>query len=346
MLNIGPLTLATPVMLAPMAGYCDVAFRLIVRHFGGVGMASTDLLSPEGILRENRHSMQLAATCPEDSPLCMQIYGSATDRLCEAARWAVGHGAVIVDINMGCPVDKVTKRDGGSKLLCNVDNAVQIASRVVKAIPDTPVTVKMRLGWDDQSLVAPQLAHALEEEGVKLVTVHGRTTEMRFGGKVRHAGIAEVVQAVKHIPVIGNGDITTPQEATEMIKRTGCHGVMIGRGAISRPWLLRDVASYLCDGTIPPEPTLEDKCNMMRQHYLNILRFRESERVAIAVFHSRISWYAKALGPCRMLKDDMRVIRNHADFEAALTRFLGWRSGMDREDPNPQSNQEEDTCHV
>src|SRR5436309_1612795 len=212
-LTIGKLKLATNLLLAPIAGYCDVSFRLVARSCGGVGLACTDLLCPEGVLRESRRSMELAATCPEDSPLCMQLYGADVQRLCEAARWAEDRGAHVIDINMGCPVDKVTKRDGGSKLLCNPDNTLRMVERIARVLRRTPLTAKLRLGWDDSSIVAPMMARRLEEAGIAMVTIHGRTTEMRFSGEARLEGIAEVVAAVKAIPVIGNGDVRSPYDA-------------------------------------------------------------------------------------------------------------------------------------
>src|SRR6185437_4902492 len=184
-LTIGNVRLSTNLLLAPIAGYCDVSFRLVARACGGVGMACTDLLCPEGVLRENKRSMELAATCPEDSPLCMQLYGGNVERLCEAARWAEDRGASVIDINMGCPVDKITKRDGGSKLLCDPDNTLRMVEKIIGVLRDTPLTAKLRLGWDDTCIVAPQLAARLENAGIALITIHGRTTEMRFSGEAR-----------------------------------------------------------------------------------------------------------------------------------------------------------------
>jgi nifR3 family TIM-barrel protein len=323
-LRVGSVSLATNLLLAPIAGYCDVAFRLVARSCGGVGLACTDLLSPEGVLRENKRSMELAATCEEDSPLSMQLYGSDMDRLCEAARWAEDRGADIVDINMGCPVDKVTKRDGGSKLLCDPDRTLRMVQRIVASLRRVPLTCKLRLGWDDSSLVAPYLAARLEELGVAMITIHGRTTEMRFSGQARLDGIAQVVAAVKRIPVIGNGDVRTPQDALRMIEQTGCAGVMIGRGALSMPWIFRDTWSYLTRGIIPPPPSIEQKCQHMRDHFYNLIRFR-NEHIAVMEFRKRVSWYAKHMTPCRILRDEMREISNTADFETALQRFLDWR---------------------
>jgi nifR3 family TIM-barrel protein len=329
-LRIGNLQLATPLLLAPIAGYCDVSFRLIARACGGVGLAVTDLLSPDGVLRENARSMQLAATCEEDSPLSMQLYGGDVEKLCNAARWCEDRGAHVIDINMGCPVDKVTKKDGGSKLLCDPDNTVRMVERIVKAIRHTPLTAKMRLGWDDTCIVAPALTRRLEEAGVRMITIHGRTTEMKFTGEARLDGIAEVVAAAKNIPVIGNGDIKTPQDAKRMIDYTKCAGVMIGRGALGRPWIFRDTWSYLTTGEIPPEPTIQEKCAIVRNHFYNIVNYR-SERAAVVEFRKRVSWYAKSMNPCRMFKEDMRLINGCADVDAALARFLDWRLNYDEE---------------
>jgi nifR3 family TIM-barrel protein len=324
-LRIGSVQLATNLLLAPIAGYCDLAFRLVARGCGGVGMACTDLLCPAGVLRENYRSMILAMTAPGDSPLCMQLYGADTELLCEAARWAEGRGADVIDINMGCPVDKITKRDGGSKLLCDPDNTVRMVERVVASLRHTPLTCKLRLGWDDTCIVAPQLARRLENAGAKLITIHGRTTEMRFGGEARLDGIAAVVAAVDKIPVIGNGDVRTPQDAARMIAVTKCAGVMIGRGALSMPWIFRDTWAYLNTGEIPEPPSLEERCQLMRDHFYNMKQFR-GERPAVFEFRKRISWYAKQLNPCTRLREEMRVIDSASDFEAAISRFLEWRA--------------------
>jgi nifR3 family TIM-barrel protein len=288
--------------------------------------------------------MELAATCPEDWPLAMQLYGGDVEKLCEAARWAEDRGAHVVDINMGCPVDKVTKRDGGSKLLCDVDKTLRMVERVIGVLRHVPLTAKLRLGWDDRSIVAPYLARRLEEAGVQLVTVHGRTTEMRFTGQARLDGIAQVVAAVKAIPVIGNGDVKTPQDAKRMIDATGCAGVMIGRGALSTPWIFRDTWSYLTTGEVPPAPSIEQKCRLMSDHFWNICRFR-SERSAVIEFRKRVSWYAKQMRPCKCMADPMRSIESGADFDDVVARFLDWRRGYDEDvrrgkrapDPEPEA---------
>ena len=327
-LRIGNIALATPLILAPIAGYCDVSFRVIARACGGVGLAVTDLLCPEGVLRENYRSMQLAATCEDDSPLSMQLYGGDVEKLCEAARWAEDRGAHVIDLNMGCPVDKITKRDGGSKLLCDPDATVRMVERIVAALRHTPLTCKLRLGWDDSCIVAPRLARQLESVGVRMITIHGRTTEMKFTGAARLDGIAEVVAACKTIPVIGNGDVKSPQDAERMFVHTKCAGVMIGRAALGQPWIFRDTWSYLTTGVIPPEPTSDAKCAMIRRHFHNLCQYR-SERAAIIEFRKRISWYAKTMNPCRPLRDPMREIDSAADFDRVVDGFQAFRRAYD-----------------
>jgi len=329
-LRIRHLQLATNLILAPIAGYCDVSYRVICRACGGVGLAVTDLLCPEGVLRENWRSMRLAETCEEDSPLSMQLYGGNPDSLCEAAKWAEGRGAHVIDINMGCPVDKITKRDGGSKLLCDPDKTVGMVERIIASVKHTPITCKLRLGWDDSCIVAPSLAKRLQDIGVAMITIHGRTTEMKFTGTARLDGIAEVVAAAPLIPVIGNGDVKSPQDAERMLNYTRCAGVMIGRAALSQPWIFRDTWSYLTTGVIPPQPSVVEKCEMIRRHFNNISHYR-GENAAVYELRKRITWWAKSMNPCRQLKDEMRLISSAADFDDVLNRFLDWRLQADEE---------------
>ena len=330
MLRIGSLTLETPLLLAPIAGYCDLAFRLVVRSVrgpsGGVGLACTDLLCPHAILRENEKSLWLAATDPADSPVCMQLYGRHVDVLCEAGRWAEAHGANTIDINMGCPVDKVTKRNGGSMLLCEPDLAVDIVRELVRSV-SVPVTAKIRLGWDDQTIIADTLPPKLADVGVSAVTVHGRTTEQMFKGKARLDGIARVVEAMasRHpdVPVIGNGDVTTPEDARHMIDVTGCAGVMIGRGALGQPWIFRDVAHYLATGQkLAPLPRRE-RAMLVQDHFNHILHYR-GERVAINTIRQRVSRYSAHLQPWPNLRRAIREVATAAEFHDF------WQAGMEK----------------
>lgn len=355
-LSIGPVGLATNLLLAPIAGYCDLAFRTICREQGGVGLACTDLLSPQGLLRGTATSLDLAKTNEFDKPVGMQLYGSDPDIMAQGARWAVEHGATVVDINMGCPVDKVTKKDGGSKLLTDLSRAVEIARRCVRTLEDcsggrVPLTCKMRLCWHTEDFHAgracsPGLAVALADVGVRAVTVHGRTTEMKFSGDVIRPGIARVVEAVAAaartttpIPVIGNGDVREPQDALTMIRETGCQGVMIGRGALSTPWIFRDAWSLLSRGVVPPEPGVSEKIALIRR-FFDLMRDQRDDRYAMYQIRRRVSWFAKRLVVreegarpvgCKPFKEAMRHAAGPDDVYAALETFEagGLRSWAD-----------------
>jgi len=323
MLRIGSVQLKTPLLLAPMAGYCDLPFRLLCRELGGVGLASTDLLNCHSILRGNAAAMKLAATCAADDPLCMQLYGNCDDPLPEAARWAIDHGAKIIDINMGCPVDKVAKKNGGSLLLCDVDSTVRLAERIVCAVAarGVPVTAKLRLGWDRQRIVAPQLAAKLEQIGIAAITVHGRTTDQFFKGAVDLQGIAAVAGAVQKIPVIGNGDVTCAQDALRMMQMTGCAGVMIARGAIRTPWIFRQTWDLLRLGEKNQEPTRSEKIRIILRH-LELLLEHSGERDAVLCLNQRVSWYGKTMGHIKPLKEKLRLARNTHAMRQALLEWL------------------------
>ncbi len=345
MLRIGELELGSNLLLAPIAGYCDLAFRRVVRSVTGrypladppqplppgmaepgVGLACTDLLCPQAVLRESDKAMWLAATCPEDQPVCMQLYGRHPHVMAEAARWAEAHGAKVVDINMGCPVDKVTKKNGGSKLLCEPQVAVDIVRAVVRAV-NVPVTCKIRLGWDDRSLITRSLPPRLADEGIAAITVHGRTTEQLFRPSVRLAGIAEVVEALTPWPdvrVIGNGDVSCPEDARRMLDATGCDGVMIGRAALGAPWIFRDTAWYLATGTKPLAVPRPERARLVLEHF-RLLRHYRGDRIAVTTLRQRMARYSAALQPWPHLRREVRQI-DDADafedfFEAGIDRI-------------------------
>lgn len=304
-------------------------------------MACTDLLNCHAVLRGTPRSLDLAATAPGDQPLAIQLYGSDQDPLPEAGSWAVDHGARIVDINMGCPVDKVAKRNGGSLLLCDVERTVRLTERVVEAVRRTsngqvPVTAKMRLGWDEGCIVAPRLAVALERIGVAAVTVHGRTTVQMFGGHANWERIGDVVAAVDRIPVIGNGDVTEPEHAVEMMRRTGCQGVMIGRAALRTPWVFRQASQLIqAAGTIEgragrlselvarvsPQPSLCEKLRVVVRH-LELLLEHKSPQEAVRCLRSRISWYGKTMGHIKPLKECIRLASDPGTIRAALEHWI------------------------
>ncbi len=319
MLRFRDVQLESNLLLAPIAGYCDLAFRIICRSFGGVGLACTDLLSPQGLLRGTATSLDLARTHDLDQPVGMQLYGADPAIMAEGARWAEDHGATVIDINMGCPVDKVCKKDGGSKLLCDPDRALQIMEAVVGAT-GRPVTAKLRLGWFDGQPVAESLAPRLVDAGAAAITIHGRTTEQKFRGEVDLEGIRRVVEAVGgRVPVLGNGDVREPEDVLRMMDLTGCDGVMIGRGALSTPWLFQ-AAWALQKGEIFVPPSLDERIDLVRRYFDLMAEFR-SEHYALYQIRRRISWFAKRLGPCKALKDEVRLAPDAAAVYRALDRF-------------------------
>lgn len=342
-------------MLAPIAGWCDLAWRLTCRSFGGVGLACTDLLSPHGLLADSEASRDLARTNDLDKPVGMQLYGADPVLLADAAGWCAAHGATVVDINMGCPVDKVCKKDGGSKLMCDLDKAFAIFEAVRAALPGhIPLTGKMRLGWDEPAYeagVAGTLACGLADRGASLVTVHGRTTEMKFKGECRHEGIRRVVEHVgEHtgvydgtdrggIPVIGNGDLKTPTDVVTMMRGTGCAGVMIGRASFACPWvfntswaLQRAIAEGREAGFDPAAvaPTEHEKLDGVRDYFTRMLEVRD-ERYALSKIRQKISWLGKHINGshCRALKDGVRTSTNAAQVLAAIE---AWRAGTPAKD--------------
>ena len=322
MFRIGNVQLASNLLLAPIARYCDLAFRLVVRPLGGLGLAYTELVNPRGLLEQTPQSMRLISTEPADQPLAVQLYGCRADELTEAARWCEAHGFAVIDLNMGCPVKKVWQRGGGAAMLRDPETAVRVAEAVGKAVR-IPVTVKMRLGWDDSTIVAPELATALEAVGIAAITVHGRTAAQRFSGPVRLDEIARVVRGVRHIPVIGNGDVRSPADARAMLERTGCAGVMIGRYALREPWVFRDTYALLTNGTVPPPPSVDERIALMNRQFEHLLRLH-GERRAMLAFRQRVTWYASKLGIRRTACEPLR----HALHADEYWRWIATVPGM------------------
>jgi nifR3 family TIM-barrel protein len=296
---LGRLLIPSRFFLSPLAGYTSLAFRLAVRGCGGLGLATTDLVNARSIVENRPRSFELAETSPDDQPISIQIYGHVAADMEYAARWVVDRGASAVDINMGCPVNKVVRSGGGSALMCQADSAVVLVERVVNAV-DAPVTVKMRLGWDEQTLTAPALAREFEKVGAAGVIIHGRTREQGFRGRVNRAGIRAVVEAVERIPVVGNGDIRTLADAVETFEETGCAAVSIGRGALSNPFIFRQLAHWAQHGDPGPDPTFDERLDLMSEHFHGLLA-RRGERLACLQFRKLIKWYSFAIRPPKEL---------------------------------------------
>src|SRR5215469_2127509 len=324
-MQIGSLTLKSNLFLSPLAGYTNLPFRLVVREIGGVGLCTTDLVNARSLLEKNPKALKLIETRPADSPLAVQLFGSVPGEMRAAAQTLESLGVHSIDINMGCPVRKVCKVGGGSAMMTELDKTADLVRGMVNAVK-IPVTAKMRLGWDDQNLTAPDLARSLEDAGVAAIFIHGRTREQGFGGTVNLAGIRKVVEAVKTIPVIGNGDITTPQAAKKMLDETGCAGVSIGRGAFYDPWIFRRTLQHLVTSgnEVSPEPPFSERVRVLCRH-LDLMVEVFGEEHGCRMFRKVAPWYAKRFGPCHEFNKRVVKITSRAEFDDVLENYIRWR---------------------
>jgi nifR3 family TIM-barrel protein len=322
-MRIGALNLESNLFLSPLAGYTNLPFRLVVREVGGVSLCTTDLVNARSLLEKNRKAFKLIETSPADSPLAVQLFGSVPEEMRDAAVYLESLGIASIDINMGCPVKKVCKIGGGSAMMTELDKTAALVKGMVNAVK-IPVTAKMRLGWDDDNLTAPDLARTLEDVGIAAIFVHGRTREQGFGGTVNLAGIRKVVEAVKHIPVIGNGDIITPQAAKKMFDETGCAGVSIGRGAFYDPLIFKRTLSFVNTGELPLEPSFSERIHIMRRH-LDLMNEVFGEELGCRMFRKVAPWYAKRFGPCHEFNKKVVQVATKAQFDGILENYIRWR---------------------
>ncbi|HWW00139.1 MAG TPA: tRNA dihydrouridine synthase DusB [Candidatus Acidoferrum sp.] len=323
-MRFGPLTLTSNLFLSPLAGYTNMPFRLTVRELGGLGLATTDLVNARSLLEKRDKALKLIETSPADQPLAVQLFGALAEEMRDASVYLESLGISSIDINMGCPVRKVCRVGGGSAMMTELEKTAALVRGMVEAVR-IPVTAKMRLGWDDQNLTAPDLARALEEVGVAAIFVHGRTREQGFGGTVNLAGIRAVVEAVKSIPVIGNGDITTPQAAKMMFDATGCAGVSIGRGAFYNPWIFGHTLHYLRAEELPPEPGFEERVRVMGRH-LGLMIEVFGEEHGCRMFRKVAPWYAKRFGPANEFNKRVVRLSSRSEFHEILAEYRRWRS--------------------
>ena len=290
-IQVGPIRIDDPVILAPMSGVSDLPFRRLVKE-RGAGLVVSEMIASQAMIRQNSKTMRMATNCAEEFPMAVQLAGCEPEIMAEAAKLNQDRGAALIDINMGCPVKKVVNGHAGSALMREEDHAGRIMEAVVKAV-DLPVTLKMRTGWDDSSRNAPRLARIAEDAGIRMITVHGRTRCQFYNGSADWKFIARVKQAVD-IPVIGNGDVTSLDDVTTLLRESGADGVMIGRGAYGRPWFLRQVIDYLRTGERCPDPPLNEQHATVRRHYSDILTHFGRE-TGLRMARKHIGWYTKGL---------------------------------------------------
>jgi len=293
MFKIGNIELKNNVVLAPMAGICNSAFRKIIKEMG-CGLIYAEMVSDKALVYDNKKTYDMLVCDDSERPIAQQIFGSDKETFVEAAKLVYEKMKPdIIDINMGCPVPKVAvKAQAGASLLKNPDKIKEIVSAVVESVP-IPVTVKIRSGWDNKSINAVEVAKIVEEAGASAITVHGRTRSQGYSGKVDLDIIKKVKESV-NIPVIGNGDIVDIESATHMLEYTKCDAIMIGRGALGNPWLIKEIVTYLERGEIIPKPSYEDRINMSLHHLDYLLEIKD-EKVAILEIRSHIAWYLKTI---------------------------------------------------
>lgn len=310
-MKIGSITLDNPFILAPMAGVTDAASRLLAKEMG-CALVYTEMVSAKGLVYENEHTSEMLYTSPSERPVAIQIFGSEPQFMAKAAKMVEASGmADIIDINMGCPAPKVVKGGDGSALMRNPQLAYDVMRAVVDAV-SLPVTVKFRKGWDANSVNAVEIACLAEKAGVSAVAVHGRTREQYYSGSSDLSTIADVVRAVS-IPVIGNGDIRTPQDAMRMMEKTGCHAVMIGRATEGNPWIFREMKHYWETGEILAKPTVAERCAMIRRH-LALQIEQKGDYIGLREMRKHAAWYTKGLPDSAQFRQRINQAESKSEF--------------------------------
>lgn len=315
-LKIGNVVLKNNLILAPMAGITNLPFRIICEKFGP-GMVCTEMASSKAMFHNDQKTKRLLNTEGEKRPISFQIFGSDEETMGYSAK-VLSKSADIIDINMGCPAPKVVKNGDGSKLLLDLEQAKKVMEAVVRN-SEVPVTVKIRKGWDKEHVVAKEVVKIAEEVGISAITIHGRTRSEFYSGKADWEIIKEIKQSV-NIPVIGNGDVVDEETAYQMFEQTGVDGIMIGRGAFGNPWIFRNIKHFLETGEKLPQPTNEEKLEIMKQHIE--LAVQEKGDIAVKELRKHIAWYTKNLKNSSEFRNSINVIEDKQELINRLEEYF------------------------
>jgi tRNA-dihydrouridine synthase B len=311
----------TPLYLAPMAGVTDSVFRRLCKEHGA-DVVVTEFVSADGILHRNQRTREMVAFRPEERPIGVQLFGADPEKMAEAGRAVVDWVQPdFIDLNFGCPVNKVVCRRGGSALLRDCPLLKRVAQRVVEALEPVPVTAKIRIGWDASSINAVETARVLEDTGIRALAVHGRTKEQGYSGSADWDQIARVAEAVA-IPVIGNGDLRTVEEVSARLAQTKVRGVMLGRAVMSNPWLFRQIKLFLSSRELLPEPSLSERWDHVLRHCQLAVQENGSERFVISSLRSRLMAYSKGMPDGRSLREEFQKVISIAEIEMIASRHL------------------------